>query len=170
MQRTLCSFICALAAIAVGCDDTGDETASPADSRPPADMTPADAGGDMRPAADMRLDMQPLDMQPDQAVDVGVDQGVDQGPAPPDDDGDGEPDATDNCPTTPNPEQIDGDGDGAGDACDPDPAVYNHRLRGQMVLFGGAAMSDEGDLDGSGRGGAVDSRTDTLRLRGRLTP
>jgi len=36
----------------------------------------------------------------------------------PDTDGDGIPDATDNCPTVPNPTQTDTDGDGIGDACD----------------------------------------------------
>ena len=40
----------------------------------------------------------------------------------PDADGDGVPDATDNCPTTPNPDQADTDGDGIGDACDAPPA------------------------------------------------
>lgn len=37
-----------------------------------------------------------------------------------DTDGDGIPDASDNCPNTPNPSQTDTDGDGMGDACDPD--------------------------------------------------
>jgi hypothetical protein len=36
----------------------------------------------------------------------------------PDGDGDGVPDAEDNCPTVPNPAQTDTDGDGEGDACD----------------------------------------------------
>ena len=35
-----------------------------------------------------------------------------------DSDGDGIPDAVDNCPSEPNLDQADGDGDGAGDACD----------------------------------------------------
>ncbi|HYF26288.1 MAG TPA: PxKF domain-containing protein [Baekduia sp.] len=42
-----------------------------------------------------------------------------QAPPPPaDNDGDGVPDATDNCPTTANADQADSDTDGTGDACD----------------------------------------------------
>lgn len=43
--------------------------------------------------------------------------------APPDADGDGSADHTDNCPSTANPDQSDSDGDGIGDACDPDFVV-----------------------------------------------
>jgi C1A family cysteine protease len=46
-------------------------------------------------------------------VDVGA-------PPPPDQDGDGVPDSSDNCPTAYNPAQTDTDGDGLGDACDND--------------------------------------------------
>jgi hypothetical protein len=38
-----------------------------------------------------------------------------------DSDGDGVPDAIDNCPTVPNPDQSDLDGNGIGDVCDPAP-------------------------------------------------
>jgi Thrombospondin type 3 repeat len=44
------------------------------------------------------------------------------GPAEPDGDGDGIPDARDNCPGVANADQRDTDGDGVGDACDPCPA------------------------------------------------
>jgi len=43
----------------------------------------------------------------------------------PDTDGDGVPDASDNCPTVYNPDQIDTDDDGYGDACDLCPEVAN---------------------------------------------
>jgi len=43
----------------------------------------------------------------------------------PDSDGDGIPDAVDNCPFVPNPDQADSDKDGVGDACDNCPLVAN---------------------------------------------
>lgn len=46
------------------------------------------------------------------------------GPGP-DLDGDGKPDALDNCPKIKNADQADGDGDGVGDVCDNCPAVKN---------------------------------------------
>jgi hypothetical protein len=44
---------------------------------------------------------------------------------PPDADGDGVPDAVDNCPAIPNPTQADLDNDGHGDDCDPCPTFPN---------------------------------------------
>ncbi|MEZ4433979.1 MAG: thrombospondin type 3 repeat-containing protein [bacterium] len=168
----------ALALLATACDDGGGPGTSPGDTRPPtpdmardADVAP-DLGRDMQPPDMQPPDMQPPDMQPPdmQPPDMQPPDMQPDGAVAPDEDGDGVPDAADNCRAAPNPDQQDGDGDGAGDACDPDPAVFNHRLRGQLVLFGGASMSDAHDLSGSGRGGAVDSQSGALRLRGRLSP
>ena len=44
---------------------------------------------------------------------------------PPDDDGDGVPNASDNCPTIANPTQANGDGDPLGDVCDNCPTIAN---------------------------------------------
>jgi len=44
--------------------------------------------------------------------------GLFPGTTPTDTDDDGIPDEVDNCPTTPNPDQLDTDGDGIGDACE----------------------------------------------------
>lgn len=59
--------------------------------------------------------------------------------APLDTDGDGIPNASDNCPTVPNADQHDEDGDGLGDVCDPCPI-----------------SSDNTDTDGDGVGDACD--------------
>ncbi|HEY8188080.1 MAG TPA: thrombospondin type 3 repeat-containing protein [Pyrinomonadaceae bacterium] len=61
--------------------------------------------------------------------------------APPDADNDGVPNASDNCPTTPNPDQVDPDGDGVGDACDNCPPTAN---------------ANQADSDGDGVGDACD--------------
>jgi hypothetical protein len=68
---------------------------------------------------------------------------LDEGSSDPvgqDGDGDGISDLDDNCPDTPNPDQLDMDDDGIGDACDDDP-------------FGADADADadaDGDADGDG--------------------
>ncbi|MGE0388335.1 MAG: thrombospondin type 3 repeat-containing protein [Gammaproteobacteria bacterium] len=60
----------------------------------------------------------------------------------PDADADGVPDATDNCPATPNPDQADADADGRGDACDNCTQ---------------AANATQIDSDGDGYGNACDA-------------
>ncbi len=64
---------------------------------------------------------------------------------PSDSDGDGLPDADDNCPLRPNPEQMDGDADGSGDACDNCAGIANPAQR---------------DLDRDGSGDACDEDID----------
>jgi len=59
-----------------------------------------------------------------------------------DSDGDGVPDALDNCPLVANSTQADGDGDGVGDACDNCPVTAN---------------ASQADTDGDGVGDACDS-------------
>lgn len=60
----------------------------------------------------------------------------------PDGDGDGVPDADDNCPATANADQLDTDGDGRGNACDNCPTTAN---------------ANQADSDGDGRGDACDN-------------
>lgn len=59
-----------------------------------------------------------------------------------DGDNDGVPDGEDNCPFTPNPDQVDTDGDGVGDACDNCSNIPN---------------PDQTDTDGNGIGDACEN-------------
>jgi hypothetical protein len=65
---------------------------------------------------------------------------------PTDTDGDGIPDGSDNCASTPNPDQEDADGDGIGDVCDNCPGLANQ---------------DQADADGDGIGNACDNCRNT---------
>ena len=60
-------------------------------------------------------------------------------------DGDGVPNASDNCPSTANPDQADSDGDGTGDACDGCPNDPNKTSPGAC----GCGVADT-DSDGDG--------------------
>jgi hypothetical protein len=92
--------------------------------------------------------------------------------SPPDDaDGDGVPDATDDCPAAADPAQADRDHDGAGDACDPDPDHANLRLVGGRLAFvAGTASDGRRSLDGRATSGAATLRSPRFVLRGRLIP
>ena len=66
---------------------------------------------------------------------------VSENQPPPDSDLDGVPDATDNCPATPNGDQRDTDGDGIGDECDPSPGS----TAGCKLTGGGQIVAQNGD-------------------------
>jgi len=76
-----------------------------------------------------------------------------------DDDGDGVPNASDNCPSVSNPRQIDTDGDTLGNACDPDKdgdGIANQSDNCPLV-----ANVDQADADTDGVGDACDQCPDT---------
>lgn len=77
----------------------------------------------------------------------------------PDGDGDGVPDAQDNCPSTPNPDQRDTDGDGLGDACDHCPGT----AAGSLITRDGCSIDQLCPCDGPVSGGAWDSQNAYLR-------
>ncbi|HEX8181042.1 MAG TPA: thrombospondin type 3 repeat-containing protein [Pyrinomonadaceae bacterium] len=73
-------------------------------------------------------------------------------PCDTDDDNDGIPDATDNCPLTPNPDQVDTDGDGLGNVCDPDDDNDGVPDGTDNCQF--TANGDQADTNGDGIGDA----------------
>jgi hypothetical protein len=73
-------------------------------------------------------------------------------------DGDGVPDATDNCPTVSNPAQTDSDSDGLGDACDPDNDNDGVADSGDNCPF--TANPFQENFDGDALGDACDSDPD----------
>jgi hypothetical protein len=77
-------------------------------------------------------------------------------PAAPDADGDGTPDADDNCPNTPNSGQVDVDSDGAGDVCDNCLNTPN----GPLAYAPGLAPNSQCDRDSDGYGNACDGDLD----------
>jgi hypothetical protein len=95
----------------------------------------------------------------------------DAGPEP-DADGDGIPDARDNCPNVPNADQQDRDGDDAGDACDPQPGTFGYRLAAQGLFYVGhtGLMAPGHNLRGGATGGGHEATADGMTLQGRLSP
>lgn len=80
----------------------------------------------------------------------------------PDSDGDGQPDSCDNCPDVPNPLQEDLDRDGVGDACDVCPGSDDHADRDVDGVADGCDNCpdifnhDQADRDGDGVGDLCD--------------
>jgi secreted trypsin-like serine protease len=88
----------------------------------------------------------------------------------PDSDSDGIPDSSDNCPLTPNSDQLDTDTDGIGDACDSFPHDSDNDIDGDGVsgdidncptIFN----PDQLDTDLDGLGNACDSNPFNLKVR-----
>jgi predicted RecA/RadA family phage recombinase len=95
---------------------------------------------------DGRADVHPGAAEVCDGLDNDCDGVVDEGAATVDPDGDGVPDACDNCPLVPNPAQEDQDFDRIGDACDvcptipnasQDPAVCDQRIDPITISFSG---------------------------------
>ncbi len=114
-----------------------------------------DGGGTGCPATDQRGVARPIG----NACDIGAYEGPGAaGNAAPDGDADGFPDASDNCPTTANPEQGNADGDTQGNACDADDD--NDGLGDGADNCALNANPAQEDADADGQGNACDGDDD----------
>ena len=83
---------------------------------------------------------------------------------PADADGDGVPDARDNCPSVANSDQSDSDGDGVGDACDHCPGTADGLVNSQ-----GCSIAQLCPCEGPAAGQQWEGQTDYLRCIARAT-
>ena len=89
---------------------------------------------------------------------------------PADSDGDGIPDATDNCVEVANPTQSDSDNDGLGDDCDAEPDIQNFMMTGQFITLGGTHVDDRHTLNSKITTGYGESTDGQLILKGGFNP
>ncbi|MGQ0619172.1 MAG: choice-of-anchor Q domain-containing protein [Panacagrimonas sp.] len=117
-----------------------------------ADSLAIDGAGDC-----VGLDQRGITRPQRDACDIGAFE------AEPDDDGDGVPDAMDNCPSVVNPGQTDTDEDGIGDACDDSPLG---RCDGRAITIRGTLGNDT--LNGTNGPDVIDGLGghDTIDARG----
>ena len=84
--------------------------------------------------------------------------------AEPDLDSDGIPDSSDNCPATPNADQLDTDADDIGDVCDsfpndPDNDIDGDGVSGEIDNCPATPNANQNDLDSDGTGDLCDTET-----------
>ncbi|MEM6640810.1 MAG: hypothetical protein AAF610_13015 [Pseudomonadota bacterium] len=112
-------------------------------------------GADLAPSADIRVRFVTSDNPNDSVTEAAIDSvsaDVFVCDLPTDSDGDGVPDATDNCTLAANPDQTDSNDDGFGNACDADLNNDNVVNFVDLGLLRGVFFTDDADADFNGDG------------------